>query len=113
MRPLSTAGSPVQRASAASAMVSTGSNKVVSATRPDSSTPGVRMAHCGVIAFTAITPSFSPAAAIVRRLSAALVAPYIALPSFALNANGGPGGSSPLKLVRLRIQPRPRAACPE
>ena len=34
------------------------------------------------------------------------------LPSFALAANGGPGGSSPLTLVRLRIQPRPRVRMP-
>ena len=100
-------------ASAASAIVSTGSNKSVLATSPELMTPGVRMAHCGVRAFTAIPwPSFSPAAATVNRLSAAFVAPYIALPSLALNANGGPGGSSPLKLVRLRIHPRPRARIP-
>jgi hypothetical protein len=41
-----------------------------------------------------------------------LTAPYMELPSLAFRANGGPGGCPPLKLVRLRIQPRPRSRMP-
>jgi hypothetical protein len=64
-------------------------------------TSGVRMAIFGVSALTAIPrPSFSPAAATVSRFSAALVASYMELPSLPLRAKGGPGGNSPLKLVR-------------
>ena len=69
-------GSPEQSASAASAIVSSGSNMVLVDPAAGHQL-GVAMAAWGVRAFTDTPwPSHSLAAATVRRLSAALVAPY-------------------------------------
>ena len=113
MRPVNLAGSPVQRASAASAIVSRGSN-ITPSTHPAATSDGVAMAPCGARALTAMPwPSHSLATDTVSRFRAALVAPYIA-PALEglLVGNGGPGGSSAENVVMFRIAPCPRSRIP-
>src|SRR3954454_23532367 len=106
MRPVSTSGLPEHSASAASAIVSSGSN-ISSLIHPPATSAGVAIAAWGVRPLTATPwPWHSLAAATVSRFSAALDAPYWNPPDAGLLfGNGGPGGSSAANDVRLRIQP--------